>query len=129
MASMEDLELLRATIAVALADGEMRRSEMGVIRGLVERTGIGQISFEAMLKAAEQNPSFTDNILIFAPDKARRALEVLVAQAGLDGDVSPHERTVIERIAKQFKISGAEFNEVFNAGVRRAEALRKGHGS
>ena len=125
MASMEDLELLRAAMAVALADGELRRSEMGVLKGLATRTGIGRISFEAMLSAAEADPSFADNILIHSPDKARQALEILVAEAALDGEVSPQERAVIERIAGQLKITDQEFGELYEVGVRRADALRK----
>jgi len=121
----EDLELLRAAIAVALADGEMRRSEMGVIKGLAERTGVGQVSFEAMLKVAEQTPSFADNILIYAPDKARRAIEMLVAEAALDGNISPPERAIIERIAGQLKIAAVEFEDAWTAGTRLADTLRK----
>ena len=125
MASMEELELLRAAMAVALADGELRRSEMGVLKGLAARTGIGRLSFEAMLSAAETDPAFADNIFIHSPAKARQAVEILVAEAGLDGEVSPQERAVIERIARQLKITGQEFNDLFDAGVRRADALRK----
>ena len=125
MASMEDLELLRAAMAVALADGELRRSEMGVIKGLAARTGIGRISFDAMLGAAESDPSFADKILIHSPDKARQAVEILVAEAGLDGEISPRERAVIQHIARQLKITDEELGELYEAGVRRADALRK----
>lgn len=127
MASMEDLELLRAAMAVALADGELRRSEMGVLKGLADRTGIGRISFEAMLGAAEADPAFADKILIHSPDKARQAVEVLVAEACLDGEVSPQERTVIQHIARQLKITDEELADLYEAGVRRAAALRKRH--
>ena len=125
MASMEDLELLRAAMAVALADGELRRSEMGVIKGLAARTGVGRVSFDAMLGAAESDPSFADSIIIHSPDKARLAVEILVAQAGLDGEISPRERMVIQRIARQLKITDEELGELYEAGVRRTDALRK----
>lgn len=125
MASMEDLELLRAAMAVALADGELRRSEMGVIKGLAERTGVGRVSFDAMLGAAESDPSFADSIIISSPDKARQAVEILVAQAGLDGEISPQERAVIQRIARRLEITNQELGELYEAGVRRADALRK----
>ena len=127
MASMEDLELLRAAMAVALADGNLRRSEMGVIKGLAARTGVGRVSFDAMLGAAESDPSFADKILIHSPDKARLAVEILVAEAGLDGEISPRERVVIQRIARQLNITDQELGELYEAGLRRADALRKHH--
>ena len=40
MTMMEDLELLKAAIALACTDGELRRSEMGVIEGLALRVGV-----------------------------------------------------------------------------------------
>ena len=125
MASMDDLELLRAAMAVALADGELRRSEMGVIKGLAARTGVGRVSFDAMLGAAESDPTFADKILIHSPDKARQAVEILVAEAGLDGEISPRERVVIQHIARQLNIIDQELAELYEAGVRRADALRK----
>ena len=125
MASMEDLELLRAAMAVALADGELRRSEMGVIKGLAARTGVGRVSFDAMLGAAESDPSFADRILISSPNKARQAVEILVAEAGLDGEISPRERAVIQHIARQLKITDEELGELYEAGVHRADGLRK----
>jgi tellurite resistance protein len=127
MASMEDLELLRAAIAVALADGDLRRSEMGVIKGLAVRTGVGRVSFDAMLGTAESDPSFADSIIISSPEKARLAVEVLVAEAGLDGEISPQERAVIQRIARQLRITDQELAELYVAGAARADALRKHH--
>ena len=35
----EELGLLKAAIAVAVADGKLRRSEMGVVEGLAARCG------------------------------------------------------------------------------------------
>ena len=60
----EDLELLKASIAVAVADGEMRRSELGVVAGLARRVGIGQASFDAMVQAAQTDASFAHSIFV-----------------------------------------------------------------
>ena len=49
MTHMEKMDLLKAALAVAVADGEVRRSEMGVVRGLAERIGVGKASLDAML--------------------------------------------------------------------------------
>ncbi|MBI3833997.1 MAG: hypothetical protein HY287_06670 [Planctomycetes bacterium] len=118
MASMEDLELLKAAIALALADGEIQRTEMGVIKGLAVRTGVGHVSFEAILNAAEQNPAFANNDLNFTPEKAKRAVEVLAAEAASDGNVSPKDRAVIEHITGQLKISSDQIDITWKAGIR-----------
>ncbi len=122
---MEDLELLKAALAVAMADGELRRSEKGVVEGLAERIGIGRVSFEAMLEAAEKDDSIADNILLRSKEKARSAFELLVAQARIDGEISDDERSLLVRIATSLGITGTDFETVYLAGVKRADRIRK----
>jgi uncharacterized tellurite resistance protein B-like protein len=129
MATMEDLELLKAVLAVAVADGELRRSEIGIIQGLAEKVGIGRVSLDAMMAEAESNPDTADNILIRSRDKARQGLELLVAQARLDGVIDDRERKVLVRVALSMNITGDEFHEVYTAGIKRADTLRKSRGA
>ena len=125
MSTTEDLELLKAAIAVAMADGELRRSEKGVIEGLALRAGVGRVSFEAMVEAAARGDSIADNILISSKDRAHSALELLVAQARIDGQISDKEREVLVRIATSLGITGDEFQHLYEAGIRRADRLRR----
>lgn len=125
MSNMEDLELLRAAIAVALADGELRRSEKGVIEGLALRVGVGRVSLEAMMESIGQDDSVADNILMTSKDRARSALTLLVAQARIDGEISDEERSVLVRIATSLNLKPDEFGEVYEAGIARADAIRK----
>ena len=125
---MDDLALLRAAIAVALADGELRRSEMGVLKGLAMRAGVGQMSFDAMLEAAKDGADLADNVALISPDASRTALELLVAQARIDGEISSEEREVIVRIALDLGIKNEEFQTIYTKGVDRADALRKAKG-
>ena len=125
---MDDLALLRGAIAVALADGELRRSEMGVLKGLAMRAGVGQMSFDAMLEAAKEGADLAGNVAMMSPDAARTALELLVAQARIDGEISSEEREVIVRIAMDLGILGEEFQTIYTKGVGRADALRKARG-
>ncbi len=124
MAAMEELELLKAAIAVALADGELRRSEKGVIEGLAHRAGVGKASFTAMIDAARNDDSIADNILIQSRDRAQAALELLVAQARIDGRISSQEREVLVRIATSLGITGEAFQRLYKAGIKRADRLR-----
>ena len=57
-----------------------KRSEKGVVEGLATRLGVGKVSLDAMLDAAEQDKSMADNILIKDKDKAHTAFELLVTQ-------------------------------------------------
>jgi len=125
MAAMEDLDLLKAAIAVALADGRLRRSEKGVIQGLAARIGVGSASYEAMLEAAEHDDSIADNILIRSKEKARTAFELLVAQARIDGDISDQERDLLVRVAAALSITGQDFETLYLSGMKRADELRE----
>ena len=125
---MDDLALLRGAIAVALADGELRRSEMGVLKGLAMRAGVGQLSFDAMLDAAKEGADLAGNVVITSPDAARTAVELLVAQARIDGEIAPEEREVLVRIAMDLGIKNDEFQTIYTRGVDRADALRKAKG-
>ncbi len=127
MANMEELELLKAAIAVALSDGELRRSEKGIVEGLALRVGVGRASLDAMIDAARHDDSTADNILILSKERARSALELLVAEARIDGDISNEERAVLVRIAMALGITGDAFQAIYQAGIRRADAIRKSH--
>ena len=128
MDRMEEMDLLKAAIALACADGELRRSEMGVVKGLAARLGVGQASFEAMLEAGEHDDSIADNILIRSPAQANTALELLVAQARIDGEISNAEREVLVRIASALNITEQDFQIVYQAGLKRADTIRKSRG-
>ncbi len=125
MATMEDLELLKAALAVAVADGKVTRSEMGVIKGLALRVGVGQASLDAMMDSAQDDDSVADSLLIGSKEKARKAFELLVAQARIDGDISGEERDVLVRIAGSLKIAGEAFDQAYSAGLARADKIRK----
>jgi hypothetical protein len=58
-------------------------------------------------------------------EPARRALELLVAQAKLDGDVTEDERSVLVRIATDLGVHDDEFQEVYRRGVERAVEIRR----
>jgi tellurite resistance protein len=125
---MEDVDLLKAALAVAMADGDLRRSEIGVIKGLAARVGVGRVSFDAMLGEAEIDDSIADNILIRSPERARTALELLVAQARIDGEISDEEREVLVRIACSLRITGDDFQAIYQAGIKRADRIRESRG-
>ena len=128
----EELELLKAAIAVAVADGKLRQSEMGVVEGLAARCGVEQRSLKAMLAAAAKGAGAVDSIVFRSKDAARKAFELLVAQAHIDGEISKEEHDVLRRIAAslgiagdEFGIGGNEFRSLYQRGIKRADAIRK----
>ena len=122
---MENAELLRAAIAMAVADGKVSRSEMGVVEGLAQRAGVGAVTIEAMFDAASRDETFGDNLLIRSKDRAVKAVELLVGLARIDGEVSSEERALIVRIATSVDVVDDEFRRAYEAGIKRADDLRK----
>ena len=130
--STEELELLKAAIAVAVADGRLRRSEMGVVEGLAARCGVGEAWLEAMLADATKGTGAADSIVFRSKDAAREAFKLLVSQAHIDGEIAEEEHDVLVRVAAslgiagdKFGIGGDEFRSLYQAGVKRADAIRK----
>jgi tellurite resistance protein len=127
MNDLEKLELLRATLAVAAADGELMRSEMGVVEGLAAKVGIGTASFEAMVAAAKRGEA-AGRVRISSPDSARTALHLLVAQARIDGEITDEERAVLLTIGDRLGIKEDEFREIYVKGIQEADEIRRRRG-
>ena len=127
MDDLEKLELVKAALAVAAADGEIRRSEMGVVEGLAARVGLGRASLDAMTAAAERGDSIACSIVMGSEETARTALELLVAEARIDGEITEKERGLIAWIGTRLGIKGDAFQSVYKAGIARADAVRKRH--
>ncbi len=122
---MENVELLRAAIAMAVADGKVSRSEMGVVEGLAQRAGVGVVTIEAMFDAAARDETFADKLLLQPKDRAVKAVDLLVGLARIDGEISSEEHELVVRIATSLGIVDDEFRNVYEAGVKRADDLRK----
>jgi len=102
---------------------------MGVVEGLAKRIGLGPVSFEAMIEAAQTDEAFADSILIRSREKARTTLELLVGLARIDGLISDEERSVIVRIATSLGITGDAFEQAYLAGIKRADEIRRRKGA
>ncbi len=132
MDKKEAQELLKAAVALAVADGKLRSSEMGVVESLAARCGVGKSSLKAMLKAAVKGVDIIDSTVFRSKEAVHQAFELLVAQAHIDGEIRNEERDVLRRIAgalgiagDEFGIGGDEFRSLYQRGVKRAEAIRK----
>ena len=124
MTDRERLELFKAALAVAVVDGDLTRAEMGVVMGLAARVGIGQASLKAMTEAARRDRHFADGVFLRSPDTALKAMELLVAEARIDSEISDEERELLVRLAGRLGIEGEAFQTAYRAGLARADQVR-----
>jgi tellurite resistance protein len=125
MDDRERLELLKAALEVAAADGAWRRAEMGVREGLAARVGVGRASLEAMIEAAGRGEALGIDLVLRSRENAEKALELLVAQARIDGEIVEPERALLVRIGRRLGIEGDAFQTIYRAGMARADRIRR----
>ena len=128
MEDRERLDLFKAALALAAADKKLTQAELGVVEGLAAKVGVGQASFEAMKAAALRGDDLADNICFSSPETARRALELLVAEARIDGQITDEERSFLVLVADRLNINDQEFQTIYQAGVQRADEIRRRRG-
>lgn len=119
----EEMELLNAALALAMIDGRLSRSEMGVIQGLANRIGVGQISLEAMVTRARSDPNMHQDLKVKSEKRARKILSLLVAQARIDGVISDAERELLVKLAVQLGIDTDQFGNLYAEGVAHADEI------
>jgi tellurite resistance protein len=121
----ETMEILRGVLAVAVADGEIRRSEKGVMKGLAARLGIDRAWLDEMIRYAEEGASVESSMFRRILSDPTRAMRLMVATAAVDGDISDQERSVLVDISLKIGLAPGKFGEVFAEGMAAAERLRR----
>ena len=129
MQDRESLDLFKAALALAAADKHLARAELGVVEGLAAKVGIGRASFEAMRDMAMRGDALADNVCFQSPETARRAFELLVAEARIDGKITNEERSFLVLLADRLNINDQEFQALYQAGIQRADEIRRRQGS
>jgi tellurite resistance protein len=119
------VQLLQAAIVLAVADGVVASSERGLLDAIAGRVGVGQMSLEAMIDRAKTDPDVHDELFYRAMTEPELTMELLVAAARLDGEVSQEEREVLVRIMDKLNIPIARFSGIYQKGIQRADQLRK----
>lgn len=124
MKHREQRELFQAVLAVAGADGTITRAERGLLEALAERVGVGRASLKAMIERATREPGFRAKRSIHKVNDPLKAIELLVAAARIDGEISEEERQLLVHIAAVWDIPNKEFVEAFKRGLATADRLR-----
>ena len=126
MKHREQRELFQAVLAVAGADGRIARSERGLLEALAERVGVGRISLKAMIDRAIRDPGFKSDRSLHKVSDPLKAMELLVAAARIDGEISEEERQLLVRTAEVWDIPNDDFVEAFKRGLATADRVRAG---
>ena len=79
----------------------------------------------AVRTANPKNATLTGWMTVLWVILVRTPLELLVGQARIDGEISDEERSVLVRIASSLGITGDDFQTVYQAGIQRADKIRK----
>jgi tellurite resistance protein len=121
----EQVEVIKAAIVLAVADGKLSAGERGLLEGLAQRVGIGQASLNAMVERAKSSPAAREELFRHQPSDPEQVMELLVATARLDGEIADAERQLLVDIMQRLGIAAERFAAVYQRGVARADALRK----
>jgi tellurite resistance protein len=121
-----DVEILRAACCVAGVDREVKAAEMGVLARLAEKAGVGAASFNAMLDRARNDPEFYKDQFRLMRADPMEAVRVMVAVAGVDGEITQEERIIVSMLGEQIGLEKEKVDEVLKAGEVLARKVREG---
>jgi len=122
MSTMRDLELLRAACCVAGLDGEITDRERAALEVLVEKAGVGQASFKAMLQVSIEDKNHFRKQLEFFKDNPDATIKTLFQVAVIDGTLGENERVVMQYFADKLKVPPERYAEILAAAEREAQS-------
>jgi tellurite resistance protein len=125
MPSDEEVEVLKALLSVAAADGRIARSERGVFNNLARRIGVDETTLQQMIDKARYDPQAGDHLFKTQVGDPEQAMKLLVATARLDGEISQEERELLVDISTKLDIGPGDFSRVYQAGIAAADTTRK----
>ncbi len=128
MSSAENLELLKASLAMAVVDGKITGHERALIKALATKAGVGEASLNAMIDLAQNQPAQHDELFASAIKEPEKAMQLLVASATLDGHISEEERNMLVDVSIALGIPAAKFSEIFQAGMASAKRVVRSKG-
>lgn len=120
----EQAEMLRAAIALAVADGVIAPSERGLLRSLARRIGVAADTLDKMIARASSDPSTRERLFQVASADPHLTLELLVAAARIDGEIHDEEQAALTQLAERLDVPVSEFDEIYARGIARADKLR-----
>ncbi|MFQ5490343.1 MAG: hypothetical protein ACE5GE_06430 [Phycisphaerae bacterium] len=125
MANAEELEILKAVLVIAAADGQILGSEKGVYGQLAGRLGLEKTELERLRLQASHDADMKDQLFGQKIGDPAKAMQLLVATARIDGDISEKERNLLVEISDKLGIGVQDFGKIYQSGIAMADAVRK----
>jgi len=117
LGSSDSLELLKAVIAVAAADGKVSPTELAVIKALARKAGVAGPSLDEMIEHATVDAAARRDLFEKAVRKPERAIKLPVAAANTDGHISEQERSLPVDVSSTLGVRARRFQEIFQSGM------------
>jgi ubiquitin-protein ligase/tellurite resistance protein len=121
----DEVELLKALVVLAAADGVIHRRERALLDRLAKRVGVSATSLDAAIEKAMQDPTRHKHLFRKVVSRPVPAMELLVAAAQIDGRIDEAEKQVLASCMKKLEIPHEQLSEICKRGIARAKALRK----
>ncbi len=119
----DSYELLKGVIAIAAADGSVTGREKAIIKALADKARVSRVSTESMIDRARKESDAVDALFNRALKNPNRAMQLLVAAADIDGDISAEERSLLASVSDKLGLSPDAFRELFKAGVASSKRV------
>jgi uncharacterized membrane protein YebE (DUF533 family) len=123
--SRENLELLKAALAMAAVDGKVCAREKSLLKALAAKAGVGGVSLQAMIDRAMTEPADRAKLFQGVISQPEKAMQLLVAAASIDGAITEDERSLLVDISFVLGVSSDRFDDVFRDGLAAAKRVTK----
>lgn len=115
--------LMKAVLAMALADGAIADDERALIRKVQARLGVGDEQLRKVIAEFRQAKS-PDALLPRQSEDRHQAMLLMVVTAAIDGQIDTREQALLDKVAGRLGFDHAEFQDIFDEGVATANRLR-----
>lgn len=125
MPNAEEFEILKAVLVVAAADGQILGAEKGVFQQLAKKLGLEPLELDRLRLQASHDSHMKDQLFAKKIADPAKAMQLLVATARIDGNISEKERNLLVDISSKLGIGVDDFGKIYQSGIAMADAVRK----
>ncbi len=124
------IEMVRWTIAMMLADGQIDTKEMEMIRDLARRKDISESRLQEIIAEIKSSGNPVDHVMATSPMQPDRNLLAQIARVALaDGTLSNEEKAMLLKVGQKLQMTDPDINMLLtrerNAMYKEAKDLIK----
>ena len=117
----KEVEILRAACCVAGLDGGVCQDELMLLQRLASEVGVGSMSLDAMIKRAEGDSDFYQELFQYVSADAEATMKLLFRLAIADRELHVNERVVLYEFSKRLGVSEERYEELLSAAETEIE--------